>query len=101
MSGEDLTLQSGLAVQQDLALASLIGLDHLERNGHHYVRGMEDLPEGEQRAFLEAHRDLYTNDGGLVRLEIKQGVLQIASLSCPGFASAAEPEWAAMRRVDY
>jgi len=40
MSGEDLTIQAGLALQQDLALVSLLGLTHVERNGHHYVNGM-------------------------------------------------------------
>src|SRR5436853_591672 len=59
MSGEDLTLQAGLALQQDLALVSLLGLAHAERNGHHYVNGMAGLPLAEQAAFLEAHPDLY------------------------------------------
>ncbi|KAB2868620.1 MAG: mandelate racemase, partial [Burkholderiaceae bacterium] len=40
MSGEDLTTQAGLAVQQDLALVNLLGIAHVERNGHHYVDGM-------------------------------------------------------------
>ena len=44
MSGEDLTTQAGLAVQQDLALVNLLGLTHVERNGHHYVNGMAALP---------------------------------------------------------
>ena len=39
MSAEDLTTQAGVAVQQDLALATLIGATHVERNGHHYVDG--------------------------------------------------------------
>ena len=39
MTGEDLTAQPGLAVQQDLALAALLGLTHVERNGHHYAAG--------------------------------------------------------------
>ena len=44
MTGEDLTIQAGLALQQDLALVSLLGLTHVERNGHHYVNGMAGLP---------------------------------------------------------
>jgi hypothetical protein len=36
LSGEDLTCQAGLALQQDLALVALLGIDHVERNGHHY-----------------------------------------------------------------
>ena len=59
MTGEDLTTQAGLAVQQDLALVSLLGMTHVERNGHHYVNGMADLPRHEQDAFLAAHPDLY------------------------------------------
>jgi hypothetical protein len=101
MSGEDLTLQPGVAVQQDLALATLIGIDHLERNGHHYVKGMGGLPQTEQRGFLGAHPDLYIKDGDFVRLHIQNGMLAIESLNCSGFASAAEPEWEQMRQVTY
>jgi Enolase C-terminal domain-like len=96
MSGEDLTTQAGLAVQQDLALMSLLGITHVERNGHHYVNGMAALPEAEQRAFLAAHPDLYEHSHGATRLRISDGHVAIASLACPGFASAAQPEWAAM-----
>jgi hypothetical protein len=99
MSGEDLTLQAGLALQQDLALVSLLGLAHVERNGHHYVNGMAGLPPMEQAAFLEAHSDLYERSHGAVRLKIKDGELRIGSLDCPGFASAAMPDWEAMRRM--
>ena len=67
MSGEDLTIQAGLALQQDLALASLLGLSHVERNGHHYVNGMAGLPASEQQAFLAAHPDLYERSHGAVR----------------------------------
>ena len=59
MSAEDLTTQAGVAVQQDLALATLIGATHVERNGHHYVDGMAGAPQAEQDAFLAAHPDLY------------------------------------------
>ena len=100
MSAEDLTTQAGLAVQQDLALATLIGCDHVERNGHHYVRGMAGATEAEQRAFLAAHGDLYCEDGGLVRLDIARGRIAIDSLDTPGFAAATVPDFSAMRRLD-
>jgi L-alanine-DL-glutamate epimerase-like enolase superfamily enzyme len=93
MSGEDLTTQAGLAVQQDLALVNLIGLTHVERNGHHYVNGMSGLPESEQAAFLTAHPDLYERSHGAVRLKIRDGRLAIGSLAAPGFAAGAYPEW--------
>jgi hypothetical protein len=99
MAGEDLTTQAGLAVQQDLALASLLGIAHVERNGHHYVNGMAGLPEAEQERFLKAHGDLYERSHGAVRLKIVDGNLQIGSLAGPGFASGALPDWSAMRKT--
>ena len=99
MSGEDLTIQPGLALQQDLALVSLLGLTHVERNGHHYVNGMSGLPRGEQEAFLAAHPDLYEERHGAVRVKLRDGMLDIASLGCPGYASAAMPDWDSMRRM--
>ncbi len=51
VTGEDLTCQAGLAVQQDLALGALIGVTHAERNGHHYVDGFADTPAAEAEAF--------------------------------------------------
>ena len=101
MSAEDLTTQAGLAVQQDLALATLIGCAHVERNGHHYVDGMASAPEAEQEAFLAAHPDLYHRHLGAVRLRIEGGALAIGSLGGPGFASGALPDPAALRRRDY
>jgi hypothetical protein len=97
MAAEDLTTQAGVSVQQDLALVALLGLQHVERNGHHYVNGMAALPHAEQHAFLKAHPDLYARTAGAVRLRILEGRIAVGSLSCPGYAYAAEPDWATMR----
>jgi hypothetical protein len=97
MSGEDLTTQAGLAVQQDLALVNLLGLTHVERNGHHYVNGMAGLPQREQGGFLAAHPDLYEHSWGAVRVKIRNGRLAIGSLASAGFASGAYPDWAMLR----
>ena len=99
MSAEDLTTQAGISVQQDLALATLIGCTHVERNGHHYVNGMEGVVESEQRAFLRAHRDLYHDAGGVTRLTITDGQIALGSLETPGLGSAVIPDFAAMRAV--
>ena len=99
MTGEDLTIQAGLALQQDLALVSLLGLTHLERNGHHYVNGMAGLPAHEQEAFLRAHPDLYERSHGAVRVRITHGNLQFKSLDRPGYASGAMPDWNHMKEI--
>jgi hypothetical protein len=51
LSGEDLTCQAGLAVQQDTLLAASLGVTHIERNGHHYVDGFGVAPDAEANAF--------------------------------------------------
>ncbi|KZS50544.1 mandelate racemase [Rhizobium anhuiense] len=96
LSGEDLTCQAGLAVQQDLALVSLLGLSHVERNGHHYVAGMQGAPQAEKARFAAAHPDLYEQgpDGPL--LSIRDGRIAIASLGAVGYASGALPDFEAM-----
>ena len=96
MSAEDLTTQAGIAVQQDLALVNLLGIRHVERNGHHYVNGMAALPQSEQDAFLAAHPDVYERSHGAVRLKIRDGRVAIASLDCTGYASAALPDFRQM-----
>ena len=97
MSAEDLTCQAGLSVQQDLALLALLGLSHSERNGHHYVDGFGDAPWHEAAAFAAGHPDLYDARGGRARLSINNGQITIDSLFGPGFAHAADPDWATLR----
>ena len=98
VSGEDLTTQAGLAVQQDTALAALLGITHVERNGHHYVNGFsgQGAPVAEQEDFRSAHPGLYEGAPGAVRLRLSGGVLLLASFDAPGFASGAMPDFAAM-----
>ncbi|MGQ0685672.1 hypothetical protein [Bradyrhizobium sp.] len=93
ITGEDLTCQAGLAVQQDLALGALLGITHAERNGHHYVDGFGDTPAAEAERFLAGHGDLYERSGGKVRLAIHDGDLLTGSLATAGFASAVHPDW--------
>jgi len=95
LSGEDLTAPAGLAVQQDLALVGLLGIAHVERNGHHYVDGFtgQGASEAEQQRFLAAHPDLYQGRSGAVRLAIRDGKIEFASLDGPGYASRAHPDW--------
>jgi hypothetical protein len=86
MSGEDLTVQAGWCLQQDLALVNLLGITHVERNGHHYVNGMAAKSAAEQARFLQAHPDLYEHSHGATRVKIVNGRLSIASLDGVGFA---------------
>jgi hypothetical protein len=99
MSAEDLTTLAGVSVQQDLALVSLLGLTHVERNGHHFVDGMGFAPESEQASFTAAHADLYNTASGTARLRIENGRLHLGSLWQPGFANRGEMDFSAMRAM--
>jgi hypothetical protein len=98
MSAEDLTTWPGVSVQQDLALVSLLGMTHVERNAHHFIDGMSFAPEGEQKAFVAAHPDLYDKQNGKpARLKAAGGRLALGSLGGPGFAVGAEMDFKSMK----
>ena len=100
LSGEDLTCQAGLAVQQDTLLAASLGVTHIERNGHHYVAGFGIAPDDEAAAFADAHPGLYARDAqGRVRLAVRDGRLDLRSLHGPGFASGAQPRWDSLQAI--
>ena len=98
MSAEDLTTWPGVSVQQDLALVSLLGMTHVERNAHHFIDGMSFAPEAEQKAFVAAHPDLYEKqDGKPARLKARGGKLALGSLGVAGFAVGADMEFSSMK----
>jgi hypothetical protein len=100
VTGEDLTCQAGLAVQQDLAVGALIGVPHAERNGHHYVDGFGETPAAEAQAFAAAHPDLYADAGRGIRLSIHNGDLLTGSLHATGFATSVHPDWSALAPLE-
>jgi len=96
MSAEDLTTLAGVCVQQDLALVALMGLTHVERNGHHFIDGFNGRPKAEAVRFMEAHPDIYADTPRGPRLAIREGLLEIGSLDVPGLGATTEPDYAAM-----
>lgn len=100
MTGEDLCTVGVVPVQSDLCLVATLGLEHIERNGHHYHRGLSYLPKGQQEAALALHSDLYGEQFGVVAPRLIDGQLEIGSLQCVGFGFAAEPDMRAMRSPD-
>lgn len=100
MSAEDLTTMPGVSVQQDLALVSLLGLTHVERNAHHFIDGMSAASAVEQEAFLKAHPALYHREPGKpVRLTLRNGALDLGSLGCAGFAVGADIDFKSLRQM--
>jgi len=82
LTGEDLCNLGPLAVQQDLAMMALLGIDHVERNGHHYYRGLSMLPAEWQNDLLRSHEDFYTRHaGGFAHIRIEDGQMSLASVN--------------------
>lgn len=91
MSAEDLTTLPGLCLQQDLALAALLGVAHIERNAQHYIDGFSGQPVDEALAYQREHPDLYGVPPIRPRLTITAGRIAFASLAHPGFGSNVQP----------
>ena len=100
MTGEDLCSVGVVPVQADLCLASTLGLEHVERNGHHFHPGLSYLSAPEQQAAWRAHPDFYTQQAGRIAPHLVDGQFDIGSLHCPGFGFAATPDLAAMTAAD-
>jgi hypothetical protein len=82
LTGEDLCNLGPLPLQQDLAMMAILGIDHVERNGHHYYRGLSMFPRDWQDALLRTHGDFYSlHDGGFACLHIENGRISLASLN--------------------
>jgi len=90
MSGEDLVNIGPVALLQDLAAHAALGNASVERNGHHYFRGLSVFPPSISEAMLTKHGDLYTRLDGFARLDVRGGELNLGSVNAAPFGVAAE-----------
>ncbi|MCI0549217.1 MAG: mandelate racemase [Candidatus Rokubacteria bacterium] len=100
MSAEDLTTVPVLPVQQDLATVRALGITHVERNGHHYVRGLAHVGRRERAEAIRLHPDLYHGTAEEAFLRIEGGRLRVGSLATPGYGVALMPDLDAMTPLD-
>ena len=68
LTGEDLCTLGPVALLQDLAMMALLGISHVERNGHHYYRGLSMFPADWQEAMLDGARRSLPAARGRLRL---------------------------------
>jgi hypothetical protein len=91
MSGEDLANIGPVAVLQDLCVMAALGIESVERNGHHYFRGLSMFPESMQRAVLESHPDLYAASAeGWPAMKIENGSIDVRSVANAPFGVGLE-----------
>ena len=85
-SGEDLTNLGSIPLQQDLCLQATLGVSDVERNGHHYFRGLDHLGEVVAKELAAALPRLYENHENQCSLRITGGTLDLRDLvDSPGF----------------
>lgn len=96
LSAEDLTNMPMVALQQDFAVLSALGLQQAERNAHHFFHGLKHLSESEQRLAVKHHPDLYEERNGECFMRIENGRVDISSLVTNGLGVAVEPDWGSM-----
>jgi hypothetical protein len=81
LSGEDLSNIGPVALLQDLAAAATLGIESLERNGHHYFPGLSMHSKEVQDQILENHGDLYRrHEAGFAAVDVREGRMNIASV---------------------
>ena len=82
MSGEDLCNTGPIALLQDLAVMAALGIESVERNGHHYHPGLSQFPEPIQASVLRLHPDLYhPSPSGWPTLRVEDGRLNLGSIN--------------------
>lgn len=82
LTGEDLCNLGPVALLQDLAMMALLGITHVERNGHHYYRGLSMWPAEWQKTAVASHGDLYSRHSeGFAFLQIRGGGLLLGSVN--------------------
>lgn len=100
LSAEDLQNLPVVPLQQDFVSVGVLGLDHCERNGHHYNFGLSMLSDLDKQNATTRHRDLYEQRGDEWFLRIREGRIQCASLHGAGFGVVDEPDWSSMQELD-
>jgi hypothetical protein len=100
MSAEDLTNVPVVPLQQDLATVRALGIGHVERNGHHYVRGLAHCSSTERAHAIQLHADLYEGDAHEARLRIDGGRLRVGSLAAAGYGVGFDPDLGSMTPLE-
>lgn len=90
LSGEDLAGVGPVAMIQDTAVVAMLGITHVERNGHHYFKGLSMYPAEIQEQVLAAHGDFYhRHPDGYPAVHIEQGRVEVHSINQAPFGCGA------------
>lgn len=89
MTGEDLANIGPVALLQDLAVQALLGNASVERNAHHYFKGLSMFPQEISRNILTHHPDLYHSEiDGCAYLTLRYGTISLETVNANPFGIA-------------
>lgn len=88
-----------MALLQDLAVQAALGNASVERNGHHYFRGLSVFPEAISTLMLAGHGDLYTPMEGFARVNLRGGELDLTSVNAAPFGVGVEIPMRGFERI--
>jgi len=102
LSAEDLGNVGPIALLQDLAVVASLGIEHVERNGHHYFAGLSMFPDAIQQALLEDHPGLYhRHRAGFATLSVRDGKLDLSSVVRAPFGLMRLPDLSNLSHWDF
>lgn len=91
MSGEDLANVGPVALLNDLEVMAALQIGDVERNGHHYFKGLSMFPYSVQEKVATVYPALYTmREEGYASLQIRDGRLDVEMLLGSGFGCAID-----------
>ena len=91
LTSEDLSNIGPIALAQDLAVLATLGVDHTERNSHHYFRGLTAWPREIQEKMRLCHPDLFSvHEEGFTYMHIEQGQISLESVTNSPFGVGFE-----------
>ena len=89
LSGEDLANVGPASALQDLAMMSALGIPHVERNGHHYFRGLSMYAPEFQAEALRCHPGYYRrHELSFPTLDVQAGSVDLTSVNAAPFGCA-------------
>lgn len=93
LSAEDLVNVGPVALLQDLSVVGALGIDHVERNGHHYFAGISQFPSEIQEQLVLQHGDLYQfGEVGFAHVIPDRGRLRLDSVNDAPFGLHSIPD---------
>ncbi len=91
LTSEDLSNIGPIALMQDLSVLATLGVDHTERNSHHYFKGLTVWPDEIQKTVAKAHPELFSmHEDGFPYMDIQQGRIKMESVTTSPFGVGFE-----------